>query len=375
MPYTQVAGWGMYVPSRVVTNDHLVQMGLDTSDEWITVRTGIKERRLAAQGEATSDLAVKAAQRALDVANARPSEIDLIIVATCTPDHLTPATAALVQDRLGCNNAGAVDVNAGCSGFVYALGLGAAQIESGRARRVLVIGADVLSSYVDWQDRSTCVLFGDGAGALLLQASEEPGVLFTTLGSDGSGASLLVIPAGGSRLPPNGNTVRNGEHYLKMNGQQVFRWATQIIEKAATKTIRASGLTSDQIDLFIPHQANARIIEVASKRLGLDQEKVFVNVSRYGNTTAASIPIALCEAIAMGRVRPDDHILLISFGSGLSWAATVIRWGVPLPVRLSPWRRFRRRLGRRWTSVSSSLRRQRQKARFWWERVFPRNGV
>jgi 3-oxoacyl-[acyl-carrier-protein] synthase-3 len=369
MIYAQVAGWGMSVPSRIMTNEEIVEMGLDTSDEWIQARTGIKQRRIVSQGEATSDLAVKAAQQALDMANVRAPAVDLIIVATCTPDHLMPATAALVQDRLGAGNAGALDINAACSGFTYALSLGAGQIESGRAKQVLVVGADTLSSYLNWEDRATCILFGDGAGALLLQASQEPGVLSTTLGSDGSGASLLIIPAGGSRLPPNGAATSNGDHYVRMNGRQVFRWATQIVEKATTKAIQASGLTPDDIDLFIPHQANMRIIETASKRLGLDMDRVFVNLGSYGNTSAASIPIAMCEAIEQGRVSPGDHIMLTSFGSGLSWAATVIRWGTPLPVRRSLWQRSKQQVRRRTVSVRSSLRRQRRKVRSLVERT------
>ncbi|MEE8370326.1 MAG: beta-ketoacyl-ACP synthase III [Dehalococcoidia bacterium] len=369
MIYAQVAGWGMSVPSRIITNEDIVKMGLDTSDEWIQARTGIKERHVVAQGEATSDLAVKAAQQALDTANVRAPDVDLIIVATSTPDHLLPSTAALVQDRLGAGNAGALDINAACSGFTYGIALGSAQIESGRAKQVLIVGADTLSSYLNWEDRATCILFGDGAGALLLQASQEPGVLSTNLGSDGSGGGLLIIPAGGSRLPPNGAATSNGDHYLKMNGRQVFRFATQIMEKAATKAIQTSGLKIDDIDLFIPHQANMRIIETVTKRLGLNMDKVFVNLDSYGNTSAASIPIALCEAIEQGRVSPGDHIMLTSFGAGLSWASTVIRWGTPLPVRRSLWRRSKQQVSRRTVSVRSSLRRQRRRVRALFERV------
>lgn len=369
MIYAQVAAWGMSVPSRIITNEAIVEMGLDTSDEWIQARTGIKERHVVAQGEATSDMATKAAQRALDMANVRAPDVDLIIVATCTPDHLMPSTAALVQDRLGASNAGAMDLNAACSGFTYGVALGAAQIESGRAKQVLIVGADTLSPYINWEDRSTCILFGDGAGALLLQASQEPGVLSANLGSDGSGAGLLMIPAGGSRLPPNGVPTSNGDHYLKMNGRQVFRFATQIMEKAATKALQSSDLTIDDIDLFIPHQANMRIIETVTKRLGLNMDKVFVNLGSYGNTSAASIPIALCEAVEQGKVNPGDHIMLTSFGAGLSWASTVIRWGTPLPVRRTLWRRSKQQVRRRTTSVKSSLRRQRRRVRALFERV------
>ncbi|HEU4759473.1 MAG TPA: beta-ketoacyl-ACP synthase III [Dehalococcoidia bacterium] len=328
MPYAQVAGWGKYVPTRVVTNDSLVQGGLDTTDEWITSRTGIKQRRLIAQGEATSDMALKAGQQALAVAGVSPGEIDLIIVATCTPDHLLPATASLVQERIGAFRAGAMDINAVCSGFVYGLVVAAGQIEAGRARRVLVIGADTLSPYVDWQDRNTCVLFGDGAGAVLLAASTEPGILAGSLGSDGSGADLLMLPAGGSRQPPNSHALVNGDHHIKMNGPQVFRFATQMLAKSGERVVAASGLRMRDIDLLVPHQANLRIIETTAKKLRVPMEKVFVNVDRYGNTSAASIPIAFCEAIEEGRVKAGDHVLLASFGAGLTWAATVVRWGL-----------------------------------------------
>lgn len=363
MPYAQVAGWGMAAPSRVVTNDELRETGLDTSDEWISARTGIKRRHIIAPGEATSDLAVRAAERCLEVANVHPADLDLILVATCTPDHLVPATASLVQDRLGAAHAGAADLNAACSGFVYALSVAAAQIESGRAKQVLVIGADTVSIFLDWTNRETCILFGDGAGALLLQSSEEPGILSTTMGSDGSGASLLMVRAGGSRLPTSGEALRNGDHHLTMDGRQVFRWATRMMHRTAEKAIRASGLSTDEIDLLVPHQANSRVIETAARNLGLPLEKVVTNLHEYGNTTAASIPIALCEAIEQGRVKPGDHIVLTSFGAGISWGAAVIRWGLPLPVEMSSWRRWRRRAQRGWASLRSALRRRARRAR------------
>lgn len=368
MPYAQVAGWGMSVPSHIVTNDDLLEMGVQTSDEWVIARTGVSRRRLVAMGEATSDLAVAAAQRALEVANVHAADVDLIILATCTPDHLMPAAASLVQDRLGATHAGAFDLNAACSGFVYALSLATGQVEAARARQVLIIGADAISVYLDWRDRATCVLFGDGAGALLLQASEEPGVLSTCLGSDGSGASLLMIPAGGSRQPINGRTLGNGDHHLRMDGRQIFRWATQMIGKTAEKAVRASGLTPEDINLFIPHQANVRIIEPAAKRLGLPPEKMLINVSEYGNTIAASVPIALCQAIEEGRVKSGDHIVLTSFGAGLSWGSAVIRWGVPLPVEMSSWRQWHWRLHRRWASFWSSARRESRRAGAFLER-------
>lgn len=370
MPYAQIAGWGMYVPSRVVTNEDLAQSGLDTSDEWIGSRTGIKERRVVAQGEATSDLAVKAAQQALQVARVHPQEVDLIIVATSTPDHILPATASLVQERLGALRAGALDINAACSGFVYGLVLGAGQIEAGRARSVLVIGADALSLRVDWRDRTTCVLFGDGAGAVLLQASDEPGILASSLGSDGSGADLLIIPAGGSRYPGDAEASRNGDCYIKMNGPQIFRWATQMLGRAAEKVVEASELTPAEIDLLIPHQANLRIIEAAARRLKLPLEKVFINVDKYGNTSAASIPIALCEAIEAGRLQAGDHVVLTSFGAGLTWAAAVVRWAMPLPVEVSRWTRLHLRLRARMARLRYSLRRQGRRIRGWWNSSF-----
>ena len=357
MPYAQIAGWGMCVPSKVLTNDDLVKAGLNTSDEWITSRTGIKQRHVVSAGEATSDLALKAAQRALAKANADPREIDLVVVATSTPDHVLPSTASLVQDRLGAFRAGALDVNAACAGFVYALTLATGQIESGRCKQALVIGADALSLYVNWKDRSTCVLFGDGAGAVLLRSGEEPGVLATSLGSDGSGAGLLIVPAGGSRHPSTNDSLRNGNHYLSMNGPQVFRFATQIMGRDAERVMAASGIGPDDVDLFVPHQANLRIIETAAKRLKLAPNKVFTNVSEYGNTSAASIPIALCEAIDEGRLKEGDHMVLSSFGAGLAWASAVVRWGTPQPVQLTAAGRLRRAVGLRTLRARSRLRR------------------
>ena len=358
MPYALIAGWGMYVPPRVVTNDAFERMGLDTSDEWIATRTGIEQRRLVGRDEATSDMAVRAAEHALQVAGGHVGDIDLVLVATCTPDQVMPSTASIVQDRLGISDAGALDLNAACAGFVYALTMGAGQIESGRAKQVLVIGADALSIHLNWKDRSTCILFGDGAGAVLLRASDEPGVLSTTMGSDGSGAGLLSIPGGGSRLRTNGNGTYNGDSYLQMNGPQIFRWATQMMTKAAERVMHASRLKAEQIDLFIPHQANMRIIEATAKRLGLPLERVFANVARYGNTSAASIPIALCEAIENGLVKRGDNIVLTSFGAGLSWAAAAVRWGVDVPSHVPPWTPLRWRLETRIAAVRSAIRRQ-----------------
>lgn len=365
MPYARISGWGMYVPSNVVTNENLVEKGLDTSDEWITSRTGIKERRLIDQNEATSDLAVKAARRALGLADLHPGDIDLILVATCTPDHSIPATASIVQDKLGAFRAGAMDVNAGCSGFVYALTVAAGQIESGRNRRVLVVGAEALSTVVDWKDRNTCVLFGDGAGAMILEVSDEPGILSASLGSDGSGANLLIVPEGGSRHPFGMNGSSSGGRHLKMDGRQVFRFSTQMLGKASEKAIEDSGLTPEDIDLFVPHQANLRIIESMAKKLDLSMEKVFVNIDKYGNTSAASIPIALCEAIEEGRLKVGDSVLLTGFGAGLTWSATVIRWGMALPVHVSRWVWLSRQLEIRLARLRSLYRRIVRRIRVW----------
>jgi 3-oxoacyl-[acyl-carrier-protein] synthase-3 len=273
-----------------------------------------------------------------------------------------PSTASIVQDRLGAVNAGAMDVNAACAGFVYALSMAAGQIESGRAKNILVIGADELSIYLNWKDRNTCILFGDGAGAVLLKAGEEPGILSSTVGSDGSGARLLTIKGGGSRFRTNSNgKAPTASQFLEMNGPQVFRWATQMMTAAAEEVIVASGLTTQEIDLFIPHQANMRIIEAAAKRLGLPPEKVFANVDRYGNTSAASIPIALCEALDKGLITVGSNVVLTSFGAGLSWAAVALRWAVEIPAQRSPWVPFRQGLETRVAAVRSVLRRQQRR--------------
>jgi len=362
MKFAQIVGWGMHVPDKVIGNDAFVQMGLDTSHEWIASRTGIHERRFVENGQPVSDLAVKAAQQALQVADAHPSDIDLVILATCTPDQVMPSSASFVQHRLGATKAGAFDLNAACAGFVYALSTAAAQIESGRAETVMVIGADELSTHLNWQDRTTCVLFGDGAGAVLLRASDEPGIMASTTGSDGSGAGLLEIRGGGTLANSNGH-ASNGNAFLTMKGPQIFRWATQKLGEAATKVIEESDLTVDQVDLFVPHQANLRIIDAAARRLGLPEEKVFSNVDTYGNTSAASIPIALCEAISQDRVHVGDNMILTSFGSGLSWAALVIRWGTPIPSSVPRWTPIRLSLETRVAAVRSAFKKSQRAVR------------
>ena len=365
--YAQIVGWGKYVPSQVLTNDDLAKM-VDTSDDWIRARTGIVERRIADPRETTSTMSIKAARAALQVADVTPERLDLIIVTTATPDYLFPATACLVQDALGARRAGAFDVLAGCSGFVYGLGVGSQLIISGAYENVLVIGAETLSRIMDWTDRNTCVLFGDGAGALLLQASDAPGgVLSFTLGADGSGGDLLMLPGGGSRHPASAETVAQKLHYARMNGREVFRFATRIMGQAAKETIQAAGLKIDDVDLFIPHQANIRIIQSAAKQLRLPMDKVFVNLDRYGNTSCASIPVAFCEAIEEERIKPGDHLVLVSFGAGLTWAAAVVQWHVPLPApRLPWWKRLLRRVGYRWAWLVSHLRRTYRQFNSWW---------
>ena len=356
--YAQIVGWGMYVPSKVMTNDDLANM-VDTSDDWIRARTGIVERRIAAPKETTATMAIRAAQAALRVANANPTRLDLIIVATATPDYPFPATACLVQDALGATRAGAFDLSAGCTGFVYALAVGSQMIISGAYDQVLVIGAETLSRIINWTDRNTCVLFGDGAGAVLLQASAVPGgVLSAVLGADGSGGDLLMLPAGGSRHPASAETVAQGLHYINMNGREVFRFATRVTAKAVRQALAEAHVNLEDISLFIPHQANGRIIESAVKSLKLPPEKVFVNLDRYGNTSSASVPIALCEAIEQGRVKRGNYLAMVGFGAGLTWAAVVVKWGVPLPVPRPPrWIVAWRLVRYRWAAIRSYLRR------------------
>jgi 3-oxoacyl-[acyl-carrier-protein] synthase III len=325
--YVRIGGWGKYMPERIMPNAELAEL-VDTSDEWIRSRTGIGERRIAAPDETTCTLAVHAARAALERAHVRPEDLDLIIVATCTPDYANmPATASLVQHALGAARAGAFDLNAVCSGFVYGLATGSQFILSGAHKSVLVIGADVFTRILDWQDRSTCVLFGDGAGAVVLQPSSEPGGLLSfVLGSDGSGACSLYVPAGGSRSPTSAETVKERGHYVKMQGRDVFRFATRVVPDSVLQALEQAGLTTDDIDLFIPHQANVRIIDATARRLKLAESTVFTNVARYGNTSAASVPVALCEAIDEDLVHTGSTVVLSGFGAGLSWGTAVWKW-------------------------------------------------
>jgi 3-oxoacyl-[acyl-carrier-protein] synthase-3 len=329
--HCRLTGWGKYVPERVVTNEELART-LDTSDEWIRSRTGIRERRIAAAEESTATLAVRAGQAALEQAGVAAEELDLIIVSTVTPDYPLPATACLVQEALGASRAAAFDLAAGCTGFVYALAVASQMIHAGACRTILVIGAETLSRITDWKDRNTCVLLGDGAGAFVLQASEQPGgILSCWLGADGSGSQLLVVPAGGSRQPATTQTVQERQHYLKMNGRAVFRFATQVLARSLQEVVLRAGLTWEDVDLIIPHQANQHIIESAARDLDLPLDKFFLNLEYYGNTSAASVPIAACDAVAAGRLKLGFRVAFVAFGAGLTWGAVLAEWG-PAPV-------------------------------------------
>jgi 3-oxoacyl-[acyl-carrier-protein] synthase-3 len=343
--YAQIVGWGYAVPEKVITNHDLEQI-VDTNDEWIRTRTGIEERRVAADPkETTATLAIAAARQALEVADVEPSKVDLIICSTSSPEYLWPATASIVQDAIGATHAGAFDLSAACSGFVYALSMARGHILAGDAEYVLVLGAETLSRIVDWTDRNTCVLFGDGAGAVLVAASPVPGgIMATDLGSDGSGADLLLVPAGGSAMPASLETVSSGNHFIKMDGKAVFRFAVRVMAEATKRVLEKAGLTTEDVDLVIPHQANVRIVQNSVlKQLKIPEEKVFVNLQKYGNTSTASIPIALCEAIQAGKVKPGDKLVFVGFGAGLTWAACAITWSVPTDQPATAWWKSTRR--------------------------------
>ena len=368
MSPAHVVGWGKYVPDRILTNDELGRM-VDTSDGWIRTRTGISERRIAGDDETTSSMATQAAWRALETAGVSPLELDLIIVATATPDYAFPATACLVQDALGASKAAAFDLSAGCTGFVYGLGVAADMIAGISSRRTrygrneggiaLVIGSETLSRITDWSDRATCVLFGDGAGAVVLRwNASEGGILATMLRSDGSGRDLLQLPAGGSEEPASHRTVAERRHYLRMRGREVFRFAVRAMPDAVMEVLERSSLEADEIDLLIPHQANQRILEAAGKALNLAPDKVYSNLEWYGNTSAASIPIALCEAADEGLIQHDDVVVCVGFGAGLTWGASAMRWSVPLPAEpRTAWRRGRYAALQSYAWVRSLVRR------------------
>lgn len=324
-----ITGIGRYVPKRVMTNVELQQL-VDTSDEWIVSRTGIRERRIAEPEEATSDLAFEASKEALEDAGVSREEIDLIIVGTATPDMLFPATACILQDRLGAMQAGAFDVSAACTSWAYAAAVAHGYISSGQADTVLVVGSETLSKIINWKDRNTSVLFGDSAGAVVMRACEPGrGFLSFHLGSDGSGASLIALPAGGSRMPASYETVERQQHFLTMNGREVFRFAVRCIPRAIEEAVKRAGLSIEDVDWFIPHQANIRIIDAAAERLQQPKEKFFVNVERYGNTSSASVPVALYEAVRSGQIKEGDVVVMVAFGGGLTWASCAIRWTKP----------------------------------------------
>ncbi len=321
-----VTGVGAYVPQRILTNADLEKI-VETTDEWITSRTGITQRRVAADNEFTSDLGAEAARRAMAMAGVKPEQIDLIIVATITPDMPFPATACLVQQKIGAHRAAAFDLEAACSGFIYALEVGQQFINSQTYNTVLIIGAEKLSSIVDWKDRNTCVLFGDGAGAAILQnRPDSHGLLATCMGSDGTKANLLSMPGGGSRCPATEKSVSDRAHFLRMDGKDVFKNAVNAMCSAAREVLQRCELDISQIKLVIPHQANRRIIDAVADRLGGKPEQMFVNLDKYGNTSAASVAIALDEAVAAGQLQRGDLVLLVAFGAGLTWAAAIIEW-------------------------------------------------
>lgn len=322
---TGILGLGKYVPERVMTNKDFEKI-VDTTDEWITTRTGIKERHIARDDEATSDMATAAAKRALEAAKLKPEDIDLIIVATITPDMFFPATACLVQQKIGARKVPAFDVSVACSGFIYGLAIANQFIASGTYKHALVIAAEKLSSITDWTDRSTCVLFGDGAGAAVLGSVKEGGILSVTLGADGSQGDLIKLPAGGSRIPATKKSVEDKLHFIKMNGSELFKHAVRIMADAAKEVTRPLGLKAEDVSLVIPHQANVRILNAAAKRMGLSEDKIYLNLEKYGNMSAASSAVALVEAVEEGRIKKGDKILLDAFGGGLTWGAMIIEW-------------------------------------------------
>lgn len=323
--YAHVVGWGVEIPERVLTN-HEIEMMVDTNDQWIRERTGIAERRIADDRDTTVTLGVRAARKALSHADLNPSDIDLIIVATSSPAYLFPATACLIQDRLGATDAGAFDVLAACSGFIFALGLASAQIRAGMVNTALVIGTETLSRIVDWTDRGTCILFADGAGAFVLSASEVPGgVQHVVMHSDGSGGDLLCAPSG---VRPSWNGAPAPDVLTQMNGREVFRFATRVMVSATEEVLEKANLSTSDIDVVVPHQANLRIIQAAARGLDLPMDKFVVNIDRYGNTSTASIPIAVAEAVEAGRIKPNDKIVLVGFGGGLTWGAALVEWQV-----------------------------------------------
>jgi len=320
-----ITGVGANAPERVMKNDELAQI-VDTSDEWIVERTGIRERRVAAPEQALSDLARPAAEAALEQAGLQASALDLIVVATVTPDMLFPSTGAILADQLGAKDAAAYDLSAGCTGFVYAIAQAHGMVASGLVDHALVVGGDVLSKIVDWEDRSTCVLFGDGAGAVVLERVREGGFLGFELGADGSGGPQLYMPAGGSRAPATAETVAGRQHFAKMNGREVFKFATRVLVDSAEKVLDECGVPVEEVDVYVPHQANVRIIDHARKKLGIPEERTVVNVDRFGNTSSGSIPLALGDAEDDGRLKEGEMVLMTGMGAGLTWGSALIEW-------------------------------------------------
>jgi 3-oxoacyl-[acyl-carrier-protein] synthase-3 len=333
MPFAHITGWGMYVPEPILTNDDIAKM-VDTNDEWIRDRTGIRERHIARENEFPSTLGVEAALKALDVANLAPTELDLIICATSSPEYVFPATACLIQDQIGATKAGAFDVQAACTGFIFAVNMAAQAIRSGSIKSALVVGTEVLSRVVNWKDRNTCILFGDGAGAFVLQASDQPGgVISAVMHSDGSGADALSIPGGGTRLPSTEATLHEGKQYIQMDGKEVFRFATRVMGRAVLEALESAKMKLEDVHCIVPHQANFRIIETAARYLKLPLDKFVINVERYGNTSTASIPIATVEGLEKGRIHPGDKVVFVGFGGGLTWGAMVVEWTGPIPTK------------------------------------------
>lgn len=327
MPNAAITGWGVAVPDRVLTNQDLERM-VETSDEWIVSRTGIRERRIVGANDSTTSLATDAARKAMKRAGCTADDVDLIVVATATPDDFLVSQSCLVQAEIG-GSAAAFDVGAACAGFVTALAVATQFVNGGVYNRALVIGVDTLTRYIDYTDRGTCVLFGDGAGAVVIESSSEPrGLLSTELGADGAGHKHLYVPGWAQMVPESADIFPDSRPHLQMNGREVFRFAVQVMGDAALKSIEKAGLTLDQVDMLIPHQANARIISAAQRQLQLPQEKVWINVDRFGNTSAASVPIALAEAADAGALKEGDNVVLVAFGAGLAWAAGLVRWGI-----------------------------------------------
>ena len=324
----QITALGMYVPEKRVTNDDLALL-VDTSDEWIRERSGISERRIVSEGQANSDLSVKAIENAFQGGDFRPEELDLIIVATVTPDMMFPSTACIVQDKIGARNAWSFDLSGACSGFLYAMATGAQFVQTGMYKKVLVVGTDVMSSILNFEDRSTCVLFGDGAGAILLEPTEDHdvGIIDFLLHSDGAGGKFLYMPAGGSLHPASHETINKKMHYVHQDGRNVFKHAVKLITEVSRDILERNSYTADDVNLFIPHQANLRIIQSSLERLGLSPDRVVINIDRYANTTAATIPIGLTEAHQQGRIKKGDLLLLASFGAGFTWGSVLLRWG------------------------------------------------